>query len=573
MNSHARTESHPLGITPALVLITVVLAACVTDDAMPDADDELAEVATTPLLTTPALTLRFARAGQSPNRDNELDGIAVDASGNVYVSGSFIDTLQIAGEPIGLTSAGGRDMFVAKFDARGARQWVKRYGSTGDDLIFDMAVTSDGANVVVSGQFSGTVEFGMNALTSKGHSDAVLIRIATGTGTTGTVKQFGGAGDDGANEIEIDGNGDILMTMMSNSHDLAVGGCTYDASANDRDGDALVVKLGSFLMSPKWAFKTNGITYERARAINVVSSGATVLGYIAGYTSRGSIAFGTTTTYGGTTACSKKSYSVTLSNPYAPWTSRWQASAAFVDVNGVLKWTYQLPTTEGDNAFRASAGDANGKVYLHANAPGRAMLRGALASGALTTSGELTAASEEGGTTNVLARVDAMTGKLDWLDQLESSGVSDDQGGEMEARPDGTIFLSSTKVGAYSLRTKYVASGTGALTATQAPSATVIPTDDSCSFLSVFDALGNFKTYFQPLDCSGATTTGAVVDVNGEQVAYSTRFFDRITYPATANVIGGSSDGTHPYFQTVDSTGTPAASDVDFAFHLLGYTP
>jgi len=93
-------------------------------------------------------------------------GVAVDDSGNVVVTGSFNGTVNFGGG--GLNSAGSFDIFVAKFSgAEGSHLWSKRFGSTSDDWGRGVAVDGSG-NAVVTGSFLGTVDFGGGGLSSGG---------------------------------------------------------------------------------------------------------------------------------------------------------------------------------------------------------------------------------------------------------------------------------------------------------------------------------------------------------------------------------------------------------------------
>ena len=100
-------------------------------------------------------------------------GVAVDDSGNVVVTGSFNGTVNFGGG--GLNSAGSFDIFVAKFSgADGSHLWSKRFGSTYEDEGLGVAVDGSG-NVVVTGYFWGTVDFGGGELTSAGSSDDIFV--------------------------------------------------------------------------------------------------------------------------------------------------------------------------------------------------------------------------------------------------------------------------------------------------------------------------------------------------------------------------------------------------------------
>ena len=89
-----------------------------------------------------------------------------------------------------LTSAGGPDVFVAKYTAAGAPLWARRAGSTGGDM---KAVAVDGqGNVVVTGYFQGTVDFGAGPLTSAGGYDIFVLKYSAAGGLP-WAKRFGGS--------------------------------------------------------------------------------------------------------------------------------------------------------------------------------------------------------------------------------------------------------------------------------------------------------------------------------------------------------------------------------------------
>jgi hypothetical protein len=99
----------------------------------------------------------------------------VDGSGNVLVTGPFNGTVNFGGG--GLTSAGGSDIFVAKFSgADGAHLWSKRFGGSSDDI--GMSVAADGSgDALLTGSFSGLVDFGGEILTSAGQTDIFVLKL------------------------------------------------------------------------------------------------------------------------------------------------------------------------------------------------------------------------------------------------------------------------------------------------------------------------------------------------------------------------------------------------------------
>ncbi len=97
--------------------------------------------------------------------------IVVDSAGNVLVTGFFEGPVDFGGGSI--TSAGSFDIFVAKFDSAGTHIWSQGFGGVGLDNGF--AIGTDGAgNVLVTGAFSGTVDFGGGPITSAGAGDIFI---------------------------------------------------------------------------------------------------------------------------------------------------------------------------------------------------------------------------------------------------------------------------------------------------------------------------------------------------------------------------------------------------------------
>jgi len=140
--------------------------------------------------------------------------IAVDVSGNVYITGYFEDTgdFDPGGGTANLTSAGRDDIFVQKLDSSGNYIWAKQMGGTGDDN--GISITVDGSgNVYTTGDFEGTADFdpGAGALISEGASD-VFAQKLDGSGNSLWVKSFGGINPDKGYSIGVDTDGNVYTT-------------------------------------------------------------------------------------------------------------------------------------------------------------------------------------------------------------------------------------------------------------------------------------------------------------------------------------------------------------------------
>jgi hypothetical protein len=134
--------------------------------------------------------------------------VAVDGSGNVLVTGFFEGTVNFGGGD--LTSAGLEDIFVAKFDAGGNHIWSKRFG----DGLTQAArgVTVDGSgNVFVTGNFAGTVNFGGGPLANPNDLDIFVVKFDA-AGNHQWSQNFGNVLAQSGKSVAVDGFGNVLLT-------------------------------------------------------------------------------------------------------------------------------------------------------------------------------------------------------------------------------------------------------------------------------------------------------------------------------------------------------------------------
>lgn len=132
-----------------------------------------------------------------------VNGIAVTGAGAITLVGEF------SGVAFGLSSAGNRDAFVARYDGAGTFQWAR--GGIGAGTNLAQGVAADGSGgVVVVGQVSGTASFGAKQVVSTGGYDGFVARYDS-SGNVSWVTGFGGAGDDAAGGVSISPSGRIAV--------------------------------------------------------------------------------------------------------------------------------------------------------------------------------------------------------------------------------------------------------------------------------------------------------------------------------------------------------------------------
>ena len=139
--------------------------------------------------------------------DEQARALVLDATPAVYLAGQFENTVSFGGA--GLVSAGDQDIFIAAYDSSGAHQWSRRSGNTAADFVEDATIDNNG-NVVVTGGFLISADFGGGALTSNGDADVFLARYDP-TGTYLWSQKWGGPAEDYGSSITIDSRGNITM--------------------------------------------------------------------------------------------------------------------------------------------------------------------------------------------------------------------------------------------------------------------------------------------------------------------------------------------------------------------------
>ncbi|MBW6513256.1 MAG: Ig-like domain-containing protein [Candidatus Syntrophosphaera sp.] len=136
------------------------------------------------------------------------NGIAVDNSGNVYITGAFYATAVFG--TTSLTSAGDLDTFIAKLDTNGNWVWAKRSGGISSDEGFSLCVDDDG-NVYYTGNFRGTASFGTTNLISSGSTDVFTAKLDS-AGNWLWASQAGGSSGEEGHGIAADSSGKIYLT-------------------------------------------------------------------------------------------------------------------------------------------------------------------------------------------------------------------------------------------------------------------------------------------------------------------------------------------------------------------------
>lgn len=270
--------------------------------------------------------------------DDKSLGISADGAGNIYATGFFEGTADFGANII--TSAGGRDVFVAKLNSNGDFVWAKGAGSSARDEAKAISVTA-GGEVYVTGFFKNTANFsGTQVKAASANFDDAFLAKYNADGGIVWVKRWGAEWDDDAWGVSADGNGKIYVTgefnayvQLENGSDMATKGMA----------DAFIVCFNN-TGNAEWAKRVGGKLVDRGRAI--YSDGTNV--YVTGQYG------GDNADFGSKTFSSADSSDIFVSSFSAKGDFRW----AIVAGGGA-----EARDTQGFESGLAIAANA-GKVYV-----------------------------------------------------------------------------------------------------------------------------------------------------------------------------------------------------------------
>jgi hypothetical protein len=199
--------------------------------------------------------------------------IAVDAAGNVVMVGNFQGSINLGGGT--LISVGNFDSFAAKFDGSGTHVWSNRYANGVGNLPPPIHIAVDlSGDVIMTGGFQGTIDFGNGPLTSVGGNDIFLAKLAGSNAFVLWSKQFGDTSHQTAHGVTVDGSGSIaILGTFGGSVDF---GGDILTSVNAVGSDTFVARFDG-QGNPDWS-KSFAVSGEHfTTAIKADSSGSTVI--------------------------------------------------------------------------------------------------------------------------------------------------------------------------------------------------------------------------------------------------------------------------------------------------------
>ncbi len=214
--------------------------------------------------------------------DMKSAGIATDPDGNVYVTGSTSSADFPASNKVGSVETGSADLFVSKFNPAGEMIYTTRIGGSGLERGFGIAVDSSG-NAYVTGRTQSTDFPVVNPAQAGfgGKEDAYVLKLNPAGTQLLYSTYLGGNDTDFACGIAIDAAGNAYVTGDAVSYNFPVTQNAFQRQYAGGGSDAFVVKLapsGSLV----YATYLGGQDWDHGESVAVDGSGnAYVTGYTA----------------------------------------------------------------------------------------------------------------------------------------------------------------------------------------------------------------------------------------------------------------------------------------------------
>ncbi|MDC3953541.1 SBBP repeat-containing protein [Polyangium jinanense] len=244
-------------------------AVCCTptfDDCTTPADEDCDGTAIA--MCTGAPLGSFSPPGKiSAPMDDTIFDVAVAPDGGYVIAGVIDGTLD---NDFFTVSAG--SAYVAKFDAAGVKQWERAYPATAYGVVRALDIDT-GGNVILVGEFSGTIDFGGDDLTTPSPGADIFVVKLDAMGMHVWSKRFGTTSTQTAQGVAVNGDGNLFVTGYIRDDEFSFGGDSFNPGGND---DIYVVSFDAD-GTHRWsrAFITGGD--QRAWSVAVTKDGHPVI--------------------------------------------------------------------------------------------------------------------------------------------------------------------------------------------------------------------------------------------------------------------------------------------------------
>lgn len=347
----------------------------------------------------------WARSFGSAGRD-VVNDVVIDNLGNMILVGRFTTILDFGCGS--LTTKGGTDIFLAKFDSDGNCIWSNSFGGPADDNATAVAVDSSG-DIAITGWISGPVDFGGGFLAWAAAVDPFLAKFST-AGKHLWSRSYEDTGSGIGADVAFNSSGDVLFTGRLE------GAITYEGGALNAVLLDVVVAKYDFAGNHLWTRIFGDSNHQEGSGIATdENNNVFLIGSFMGTLDLGS-------------------------NPLSS-AGDWDAFVAKLDAAGNHVWSKRFGAEGTDSGWEIALDNAQGVIVTGVLNDGPADFGGA----------PLTAA---GGDDAFLARLEQTTGNHLWSqcfgdgDNQVGTHVTTDSTGNvvLVGRNDGTINVGGDAI-------------------------------------------------------------------------------------------------------------------------------
>ncbi|WP_294962254.1 T9SS type B sorting domain-containing protein [uncultured Flavobacterium sp.] len=277
--------------------------------------------------------------------NDDVKSITLDSNENIYIVGATYSKENIAdisSFKSSLDSFNTGDGFIAKFNRDGRREWGTYYGGTGQDIIYDSKVDTNGNIIIIGSTFSkngiATANSFQETHTTSDREGFLAKFTSNGNLVWGTY--FGGEKTDFFHDLGIDSHNNLYCLGQTNSATgIATAGIFQENFIANGSGNN-----GAILKFDPNGFKIWGsYFYPEALGLSVTKNGTI---YFTGRTKAGFSA--TPNAY--------------MENPYSNASGTDSFLVKF-STDGERKWSTYFSGEAADDAL-STAADENGNLYL-----------------------------------------------------------------------------------------------------------------------------------------------------------------------------------------------------------------
>ena len=235
-----------------------------------------------------------------------------DSAGDVYVTGLFSGSVNFdpAGSKAGqLSASGDTDVYIAKYSAAGALDWVQQIGGDytnklmqkfkkrdvainagrvgtfvgaissqprlAGEYVNDIALDAAGDAYLV-GSFRGTIQLGKQTLQADerfgtSYYDALIVKVSS-SGQFSWSRQISGHFDDDALSVAVDAAGaPVVGGYYQRQADFNVGGKAYELTGNGRDAGFIARYTASGALAWTWQVISKDLGANERNSVNAVA--------------------------------------------------------------------------------------------------------------------------------------------------------------------------------------------------------------------------------------------------------------------------------------------------------------